>query len=98
MRINHLKIDSSQSITDLCRFGAEYNTDKSPYTQGAGVLAHRHAYTAVYDLLFLAKRFMPIQIGELGILDNSSTNMWRNYFPTATIFGYDVFPDRIEHS
>lgn len=32
-RINHLTVDSTDSITDLCLLGAQYVTDKSPYTK-----------------------------------------------------------------
>ena len=53
MIINRITIDSTNSITDLCRLGAKYPTDKSPYN-GSG---HRHPYTSVYDFLFSSVRY-----------------------------------------
>jgi hypothetical protein len=70
-----------------------YPTDKSPYNienyvteHGSG---HSHPYTAVYDMLFSQIRHRPIKFAELGILDSMSMLMWRDYFPNATLFGYD---------
>jgi hypothetical protein len=57
---------------------------------------HRHPYTAVYDLLFGARRHEPLVLGELGILDNMSMHVWRAYFSAATLFGFEVSPEKIE--
>jgi hypothetical protein len=88
-RINRLVIDSSGAVSDLCVLGAEYPTDKSPYNFLEGQDVARHCYTAVYDLLFAARRFEPIVLGEIGIASNMSMHMWRAYFPNALLFGFD---------
>jgi hypothetical protein len=93
MKINSITIDSTNSITDLCRLGAEYPTDKSPYAtenyntpNGSG---HRHPYTSVYNFLFSSVRYKKIKLCEIGILDNMSMVCWRNYFPNAELFGFE---------
>jgi hypothetical protein len=101
MKINSLKIDSSKSITDLCLLGKKYPTDKSPYNtenylteNGSG---HRHPYTAVYDLLFSSLRHKNIKLAEIGILDSMSLLMWRDYFPYAELYGFDICSDSLEN-
>ena len=96
-RINRLVIDSSESITDLCVFGAQYPTDKSPYSTLATDNT-RHPYTAIYDMLFSHIRYNPIVIGESGIYYNMSTHLWRAYFPRATFYGWDLNPKAIENA
>lgn len=91
-RLNHIVLDSSRSVTDLCVLGAKYPTDKSPYNPGK----HRHPYTAVYDLLFAAKRFESLVFGEIGIAYNASMQMWRSYFPNATLYGFEFNAELIE--
>ena len=86
-KLNRIVFDSSQSITDLCVLGAQYPTDKSPYTSLEGL--SRHGYTAAYDLLFSSKRYEPLLLGEAGIAHNMSMHMWRGYFPNATLYGWD---------
>lgn len=93
-RINRIEIDSSRSVSQLCSLGAESGTDKSPYSSLAGG-HHRHAYTSVYDLIFASKRYEPITFCELGILDNRSMVMWREYFPQATLVGLDAFEEKL---
>lgn len=86
-KLNRIVIDSSQSVTDLCVLGAQYPTDKSPYTSIEGMA--RHGYTAVYDLLLSSKRYEPLLLGEAGIAHNMSMHMWRSYFPQAILYGWD---------
>jgi hypothetical protein len=99
IQINNLTINSSNSITDLCKLGIKYPTDKSPYctesyttTHGSG---HRHPYTAVYDLLFSTLRYKNNKLAEIGILDNMSMACWREYFPNSTLFGFEFNQDFI---
>jgi hypothetical protein len=94
-RINQLIVDSTGSITDLCVLATEYPTDKSPYNYNSQQPVHRHSYTAVYDLLFSAKRYESLALGELGVLDNMSMQAWRQYFPQAILYGFDVFEARL---
>ena len=71
MKINKLIIDSSDSITDLCKLGVKYPTDKSPYVVHDG---HRHPYMAVYDMLFMSLRYKPIKFAEGGIVTGTTYN------------------------
>jgi len=87
MKINSIIIDSSNSITDLCLLGKKYPTDKCPYNEDGNL--HKHAYTAIYNLLFSSIRYKFIRLGEIGILDNNSMKMWREYFPYAELYGYE---------
>lgn len=96
-RLNRLVVDSSDAITDLCTLGVQYPTDKSPYSK-ADWLPIRHPYTAIYDLIFSQRRYDPLVIGETGIYYNMSTHIWRQYFPRATIYGWDVNPKSIENA
>ena len=89
MKINKLIIDSSDSITDLCRLGTTYPTDKSPYNTND--LLHKHPYTAIYDLLFSSIRWKNIKIAEIGIFENNSIKCWRKYFVNAHIFGFESY-------
>ena len=94
MNINSIKIDSTNSITDLCLLGKKYPTDKCPYNEDNSL--HKHAYTAIYDLLFSHIRYNIIQFGEIGILDNNSMKMWREYFPNANLYGYEWYDDKLD--
>lgn len=93
MRIEKLVIDSTESVTDLCRLGVKHPTDKSPYNKSDSL--HKHPYTAVYNLLFSYMRYNPIVLGEVGILDNMSMKCWREYFPNATLYGYEYSEMRL---
>lgn len=90
-QIGRLTIDSTAAKSDMCQLGANFGTDKSPYS----TTHHRHAYTAVYDLLFASRRFDQLVLGELGILDNMSMHVWRSFFPLATLHGFEYFDEKI---
>ena len=94
MRIEKLVVDSTESVTDLCRLGVKHPTDKSPYNESDSL--HKHPYTAVYNLLFSYMRYNPIVLGEIGILDNMSMKCWREYFPNATLYGYEYSEMRLQ--
>lgn len=96
MKINKLIIDSTHSETDLCRLGALYGTDKSPYNTDGGL--HKHSYTAVYDFLFASKRYDELKIAEIGILKNKSMLCWREYFPNAMLYGFEFFESEIDNA
>ena len=95
LNINRMIIDTTGTRSDLCDIGARFGTDKSPYNTTA---AHRHPYTAVYDLLFSGVRQSKICLGEVGILDNASMKMWRSYFPNATLIGLEFDQNRIDNA
>jgi len=93
MKINRLVIDSTHAKTDLCELGIKYPTDKSPYNTAVW---HKHPYTAIYNLLFAPLRYKNINFAEIGILENHSMLCWREYFPNATLLGYEFDGARIE--
>ena len=84
-KINRLVVDSSDSMSDLCRLGIDHPTDKSPYN----TTLHRHPYTPVYDFLFAAIRYDPIVFGEIGIERNQSMVCWRSYFFCRALLSED---------
>lgn len=63
-----------------------------------------HRYTALYDLLFHARRHQPIGFLEIGLCrggpelggpvdraaSSPSVAMWKSYFTRAEIFGFDI--------
>ena len=57
---------------------------------------HRHPYTGIYDLLFSSLKDKKINIAEIGILNNASIQMWRDYFTNAQIFGFEFDDDLIK--
>ena len=93
-KINSITIDSTNSVTDLCLLGVKYPTDKSPYNTEGNL--HKHAYTAIYNLLFSNLRYKDIKLGELGILDNNSMLSWREFFPNAKLYGFEWFDERLD--
>ena len=66
MKINKLIIDSSNSITDLCKLGVKNPTDKSAYVKDD---LHRHAYMAIYDLLFMNLRYKNIKFTDKWVIN-----------------------------
>jgi SAM-dependent methyltransferase len=94
MKINSIRIDSTNSITDLCRLGIKYPTDKSPYNEVSTL--HKHAYTSIYDMLFSHIRYNDIKFAEIGILDNNSMLCWRDYFPNAVLYGFEYLEEKLQ--
>lgn len=82
-----LSIDSTLCATDLCELGVKYPTDKSPLNKESSL--HKHAYTAIYNLLFASLRYKPIKLAEIGIYHNMSMCCWRDFFPSATLYGLE---------
>ena len=95
---NKLIIDCNHSRTDLCEIGVKHNIDKCVYNENAPPVGHRHPYTMVYDLLFGGMRYLPINIGEIGILQNGSMKAWRDYFVNATLYGWDFDVELINNA
>ena len=96
MILNSITMDTSNSVTDLCRLGVKYPTDKSPYNEDNGL--HKHAYTAIYNLLFSHIRYDRITLAEIGILHNNSMKCWREYFPNAELYGYEWNDDLLKRA
>lgn len=73
-------------ITDLCLLGLDFPTDKSPLTIESW---HRHSYTPIYSLLFSPLRNREINFAEIGTLNGYGLQMFRAFFPHATICGFE---------
>ena len=78
--IPRIVVDSSDAETELCFLGRMSNTDKSPYKDPMRHERHRHAYTAVYTMLFASLRGRPIEFAEIGVALGSSALLWDMYF------------------
>jgi hypothetical protein len=85
-KIQHIVIDTTQSVTELCRIGQYFGADKSPYNTSGG---HRHPYTSVYSMLLSPLRNKPIQFAEIGIAHGASVGMWTNFFTNARLCFFD---------
>jgi hypothetical protein len=67
------------TLSSLCE---KYTSDKCP---------KGHNFTEVYELFFHPIKDNAKKIMEIGIAQGASLNLWRNYFPNATIYGVDIF-------
>lgn len=85
--ISRLIIDSTSAKTELCELGEIIGTDKSPYNK----IAHRHPYTAVYNMLLAPLKNKPIRFAEIGVAMGASAIMWDVYFkhPEAELKMFD---------
>lgn len=90
-KFNEIKLSLNNTISTLCLIGGKYKTDKSPLNPPDSIYSHRHGYTFFYDLIFNKFINKKINIAELGTYNNSSTNMWREYFKNAQIYSFDLF-------
>lgn len=93
--IPRVVIDSSDAITELCRFGKAAGTDKSPYN----LHRHRHPYTAVYSMLFASLKNKAVKFAEIGVATGNSALLWELYFtnPDAQIHMFDRDEDFLSH-
>jgi predicted O-methyltransferase YrrM len=87
--IQRIVIDSSDAMSELCFLGNIAGTDKSPVVSQSP--RHRHAYTAVYTMLFASLKGRPIQFAEIGVAGGSSALLWNMYFknPSTVIHMFD---------
>jgi hypothetical protein len=76
--------------TDLCRLSL---SDKG---NAAGTA--RHNYTPYYHELFSPIRKSVKHVFELGIFMGNSLRMWRDYFPSATVYGADIDAEYVAHA
>lgn len=95
--MNTIFFDSTGTSTDLCRIGAKYNTDKSPFSQNSPCSAHRKGYTAFYNTLFAGIRHREINLCEIGIEQGGSLQTFSEYFEFAKIYGLELTDEKIEH-
>lgn len=90
MDFNQINFNAFSYESELCKIGLKYQTDKSPLCNN---LVGFHAYTPFYNTLFSSIRYNDIVFGEIGIYKNASMKMWREYFPNATLYGWDCRPE-----
>ena len=84
-----LKLNYLTNVSTLCNLGRKYDTDKSSQRNNVTDHRHCHPYTLFYDGLFKGKKDENLKIAELGILDGGSLLMWKEYFPTSQIYGFE---------
>ena len=73
-------IDQRYYILNLEQLGTKYGTDKVS-----------HGFCKVYDTLFQYERQKVQKMAEIGVFFGASMEMWKDYFPTAIIYGLDSF-------
>jgi predicted O-methyltransferase YrrM len=76
--IQRIVVDSSAAETELCFLGNIAGTDKSPVVSASP--RHRHAYTAVYTMLFASLKGRAIHFAEIGVAGGHSALLWNMYF------------------
>lgn len=101
MNYNKIKFNSLESVTNLCKLGEKYQTDKSPYNSidpygNYDLIAH--AYTPFYSMLFSPFKYKKLIFGEIGIYKNASTKCWREFFPFAKLYAWDNEKELIENA
>jgi hypothetical protein len=84
-----IHINYKRCVSDLCLIGAKYDTDKSSQRRDVSDSRHCHPYTMFYHSLFKSRRNDPLVIGEFGIAHGASLLMWEEYFPNATVHGFE---------
>lgn len=87
--IPRIVVDSSAAETELCFLGNIAGTDKSPVV--SALPRHRHAYTAVYTMLFAPLKERAIQFAEIGVAGGNSALLWHMYFkhPGTVVHMFD---------
>src|ERR1700687_2154936 len=66
-------------MTALCKLAMKWRCDKAP--------SIRHSYTPYYHELLHSRTIK--RVLEIGIYEGASLRMWKDYFPSAEIFGID---------
>lgn len=78
---------------------ADCRRKESPYgelTRLAGAKTDKgatgHHFTEVYELFFSPLKSAAAKVFEIGVAGGGSLEMWRDYFPKATVYGIDIYP------
>lgn len=79
---------------------SERNSDMKP-TELCGIAARTKAckpewYTPADHRFFSAWRDRPLRFFEIGVYQGGSLQMWREYFPKATIFAIDINAETLQ--
>lgn len=81
----------------LSELARKYGTDKGGEHIPYGDVNHCcHVYTPIYWDLFKELQGRPINLLEIGVSEGYSIRMWREFFPRATIYGWDNAINRFE--
>ena len=75
-------------MSTIKELGIKFSSDKC---------SEMHQYFHYYDDWFEKYKDKNIIMLEIGLLNNSSINLWTNYFKNAFIYGIDINPINIEH-
>lgn len=78
--MSQAKLLGSYKMLSLKEIGLKYGTDK----------ATDHQFCDFYESHLNHLRFEKIKLLEIGIYQNQSMMMWREYFPNAEIHGIDI--------
>jgi glycosyltransferase involved in cell wall biosynthesis len=97
MTFKSVTIDTTGKVSNLCKIGMVFNSDKCPYSKET-TSGHRHPYTPIYDELFFHLRDEQINVAEIGIEKNDSINIWRRYFPIAKIYGFEYNDEYLKNA
>ena len=73
------KINAKKS--DLTNLANHYRTDKGDI---------KHGYTYIYEQYLYQFRDSKFNMLEIGVANGSSIQMWKDYFPNASITGLDI--------
>jgi hypothetical protein len=74
-------------MTYLCQLARKHGTDKGGHHLQRGDTCHN--YTPAYHAMFKDRREGVKSVLEIGIGGGHSLRMWKDYFPSATIYGID---------
>jgi hypothetical protein len=80
----------------LREIGDKHQTDKcggDPPNHPAIGAMKGAGYVDIYSNYFEPMRNDELKILEIGVLYGASIRTWREYFPNASIYGYDMFSD-----
>lgn len=94
-KINKIIIDSTYFESPLCKLGLKYSSDKSPYNGyndknlPFGEISHRHCYTGIYHFLFNEIKNKVLNFCEIGILNNDSIKLFKDYFTNSNFYAFD---------
>ena len=91
-RFGKIFIDTSLFKSKLCEWGKIYETNKSPYN----ISGHRSGFTGVYFLIFSQLKDKDITFAEIGIENNGSIKMFRDFFAKAEIHCFDINDEKLQ--
>lgn len=75
----------SNNLSELANI---YHSDKGEHRLNS----KGHNYVKTYEKYFFPLKEKPIAILEIGVREGNSLNMWKDYFPNARIYGFDINP------